>query len=63
MEATNRLYGSELGPLHIPYGCVAWCSYMTPNMGVEDVSDSYLLLGPLSSCWVASSSLDMRVCT
>lgn len=25
--------GSELGPLHIPYGCVAWSSYGIPSNG------------------------------
>ena len=46
--------GSDLGPLHILYGCV-----LGVLVGVEGVSDSYLLLGLFASCWVALSRLDM----
>ena len=31
----ESLYRSDLGSLHICYGCVAWCSYGTPNIGGE----------------------------
>lgn len=33
-EVTKILYGSYLGPLHIPYGCIAHCSWGTSNNGI-----------------------------
>jgi hypothetical protein len=38
---TQTLYGSNLGPLHIPYGCVAWCPCGTTNSGMESISNSF----------------------
>ena len=39
-EESWTLYGSELGPLHICYGNVAWCVGGTPESGSGGVSDS-----------------------
>jgi hypothetical protein len=33
-------YGSEVGPLHIPYDCVVWGPCATPSSGSGGVSDS-----------------------
>lgn len=59
-QLSKSLYGSNLGSLHICYGCVAWCSCGTPTSKSGDVSDSCLLWGHFSSYWVVSSILDMR---
>ena len=32
-EPSGSQYGSDLSPLHIYYGCVAWCSCGTPKSG------------------------------
>jgi hypothetical protein len=32
-KRSKRLYGSDLGPLHICYGCVAQCSCEIPYSG------------------------------
>lgn len=56
-------YGSKLGPLHVRYSCVAWCSCGLLTMGVGLSLTLLFALGTFSSHWVASSSLDLRVCT
>lgn len=59
---SQRLHGSALGPLHICYGCVPWCSCGTPNSASGRCLWLFCqLLGPFSSYWVALPSLDMRV--
>ena len=54
------LHGSVLGPLHICYSGVASCFYRTPNSG--DGVSLTLLPALETSYWVASPTLDMRVC-
>jgi hypothetical protein len=58
-QQSGSLHGSDLGPLHTCYGCVAWCFSGTPNSGSWVVSDSFAC--PFSH-WVASSSLNMKGC-
>ena len=41
----ESLCGSDLGPLHVSYGCVACSSCRTPNSGSRGVSDSFVC------CW------------
>jgi hypothetical protein len=42
---SGSLHGSNLGHLHICYGCVAWCSCGTPNSASgRAVSDSFTRL-------------------
>lgn len=60
---TWNLFGSELGPLHVPYGCVAWCSYGNFNSGTEDCPWLFFLnLESFSSYRVTLSSFERRVC-
>ena len=40
-QQSGSLYGSDIGPLHIRYGCVAMCSCRAPNSGNGLVSDSF----------------------
>ena len=58
---SGSLYGSDLGPLHIWYGCVAWTSCETPSSGSgRYLWVFHLFYRPFSSYWVASSSFHMR---
>jgi hypothetical protein len=34
-QRSGSLYGSDLGSLHICYGCVAQCTCETPNSGTR----------------------------
>lgn len=40
-QQSRSLYGSVLAPLHICYGCIAWCPSGTPNSASGGVSDSF----------------------
>jgi hypothetical protein len=42
-QQSGTLHGSDLGPLHICYGCVASCSYGT-NSESRAFSDSFACL-------------------
>lgn len=43
-QQSESLYGSELGSLHICYGCGAWCSCGATKRVTRGFSDSFCLL-------------------
>ena len=66
---SQNLCGSELGPLHIYYDCVAWWFCGTLNSGTVDVSDFlsilrglFLLLGCLVQHWLKFMSNCIEIC-
>jgi hypothetical protein len=69
-QQAATLCGSELGPLHIPYVCVAWDSCGAPNSmcvcvcvcGAGASLTPLPALGILSLVLGSTSSLDMRAC-
>jgi hypothetical protein len=63
-QISENLFGSELGTLHINYNCIIQCSWGIPNSGGRGcLRLSYaLLLRSFSSHWIASSSLNVRIC-
>ena len=59
----GALYGTDLGPLYIYYGCVAQDSCRIPISGNRICPWLFsLTLEPFSSYCLALSSLDVRIC-
>ena len=60
-QQSGVLYGSDLGPLQISYGYIAWCCCQSPNSvcvcvcvyGWGASLTLFLILEPFSSYWVA----------
>lgn len=62
-QQSQNLHRSALDLLCICYGCVAWCSYETPNVGNGEFLTPLQapLWDPFPSFCVASSSLNMMM--
>ena len=57
-QLSQSLYVSDLGPLHICYCCIAWCTFGTPSSGSRGCFWCLcLLLVPFSSTWLPYLSL------
>lgn len=61
-QKSEAVHEPELGPLHVCYYCVAWCSWVTTNSGCGGVTDSFACSWTLFLQLACLIQRDMRIC-